>query len=64
MDDLIDLFPLLQAEGGPLQVDGRGKLGYLFEVMPKAALEILNRLDKTIDIDGVINGDVPFVVEG
>jgi putative restriction endonuclease len=55
VDDLIDLFPLLQSEGGPLQVDGRGKMGYLFEVTPKAALEILNRLDKTIDIDSVIN---------
>jgi hypothetical protein len=53
--DLVDLFPLLQAEGGPLQVDGRGKMGYLFEVAPQAALEILNRLDKTIDIDSVIN---------
>jgi len=36
-------------------VDGRGKMGYLFEVTPRAALEILNRLDKTIDIDSVIN---------
>jgi hypothetical protein len=55
VDDLIDIFPLLQVEGGPLQVNGRGKMGYLFEVAPQAALEILNRLDKTIDIDSVIN---------
>jgi hypothetical protein len=55
VDELVDLFPQLQAEGGPLQVDGRGKMGYLFEVAPQAALEILNRLDKTIDIDSVIN---------
>ena len=55
VDDLTELFPLLQQPGGPLQIDGRGKLGYLFEVAPEAALKILERLDSTVDVDLLIS---------
>jgi hypothetical protein len=54
VDNLSDLFPLLSEDEGPLAVDGRGKLGYLFAVNPAAARQVLDRIGRQVDVDQIL----------
>ncbi len=54
VDDLSDLFPILSDGGGPLASDGRGKQGYLFAVNPAAAQQVLERIERQVDVDQIL----------
>ncbi len=54
VDDLSDLFPILSDGGGPLASDGRGKQGYLFAVNPAAAQQVLERIERRVDVDQIL----------
>jgi hypothetical protein len=55
VDSFQDLFPLLQVSGGPLNKDGGGKQGYLFEVPPTAALRLLDRISVSGGLDDLLS---------
>jgi putative restriction endonuclease len=54
VDDLEPLFPLLQADSGPIAASGRGKQGYLFPVHPVAAKQILERVDRVASVQEIV----------
>jgi hypothetical protein len=54
VDELEVLFPLLRLDNGPIAVSGRGKQGYLFQVHPSAAMQILERVDRVVSVQEIV----------
>lgn len=68
VDDLTDIFDLLNESNGPLSAAtakreaGRGKEGYLWPVSPRAAIALFEYLDRKVDVSEAINvgSEVPL----
>lgn len=55
VDDLLDIFSKYPNEQGPLDLNGKGKMGYLFPLHPGLAQLVLEKLDAINDVDQLIS---------
>lgn len=64
VDDLIDIFKSVEDPTGPLDINYKGKLGYLYPINPRIAHLILERIDNAVDVDIAIEAGRDSILAG
>jgi putative restriction endonuclease len=64
VDDLVDIFGKNPSENSPLDINGRGKMGYLYPVSPIVATELFERINQTLPVEELITEGISSETAG